>query len=71
MAFLDVIMVFIRDVLDSLFSSSSPEVKKKHQLKQLATNPSGVQSSYIQARRSPSKHPFLQPYIKFINTCSQ
>jgi len=37
MAFLDVLMGFIRDVLESLFSSSSPEVQKKHQLKQIAT----------------------------------
>jgi len=37
MAFLDVLMVFIRDVLESLFSSSSPEVQKKHQLKHIAT----------------------------------
>ena len=36
MGFLNTLFVFIQDLIESLFSSSSPEHKKKHQIKQLA-----------------------------------
>jgi len=36
MGFLNTLIVFIQDFFESLFSSSSPEYKKKHQLKQIA-----------------------------------
>ena len=35
MSFLSALMALVQDFLESLFASSSPEVKKKHQLKQL------------------------------------
>ena len=36
MGFLNTLFVFIQDLIESLFSSSSPEHKKKHQIKQLS-----------------------------------
>jgi hypothetical protein len=37
MAFLDTLLGFLQDLLESLFKSSSPEVKKKYQLKQMVS----------------------------------
>ena len=36
MSFLNTILVFLQDFIESLFSSSSPEYKKKHQLKEFS-----------------------------------
>lgn len=38
MGFLNTLLIFIQDFFESIFSSSSPEYKKKHLLKQLSVN---------------------------------